>query len=170
MNEKFDISEAYSMNYLIHSIFIIGFGLAMIYFNWFVAIFILLFGIALMFIKTGVQFSTDLKKVKSYQSIFELKLGISRVISDFKKVDLKYTDEASFMFSQGLGRVIRVRTFDIVMTNFAHQKIILHEFTDYKLAEKTFNVFQKQLKLNGINHISEIQKAIVKRRRSSRRR
>jgi hypothetical protein len=72
------------------------------------------------------------------------------------------------MFSQGVARDIQARTYDIVLTKTTHQNIILHEFTDYKLAEKTYNVFVDKLEYNGTNLISEIQNAIVKKRKSYR--
>jgi hypothetical protein len=59
MEEEINISEGYSMNYLIHAIFVIGFGLAMIYLNWFIAIIVLFLGIILLFAKTGVSFSEN---------------------------------------------------------------------------------------------------------------
>ncbi|WP_146194084.1 hypothetical protein [Brumimicrobium oceani] len=156
------------MNYLIYAIFIIGFGLAMIYFNWMIAILILFVGIALLFTKSGVIFSADLKKFKSYKSFFGLTIGYSFQSSDFNKVKLKYTNETTNIFSQGVARDIRARTYDIVLTKSTNQKSTLHEFTEYKLAEKTFNIFVEKLGYEGVNKLAEIQSANLRKRKRGR--
>lgn len=170
MQEEFDISEGYSMNYLIHAVFIIGLGFAMIYFNWLIALIILCFGLFLLFAKTGVVFSSNMENVQAYKSFFGFKTGISYKVSDFKKVILKYTNEAVLLQSRGSSNVVRARTYDIELIKSNHKKIILHEFNDYKLAKKTFNILISQDGYTGTNNISEMQAAIVERRRKSRRR
>lgn len=169
MDEELNFSEGYSLNYLIPASFSIGAGLLMLNYSFIIALLFIFFGIILLLVKTGVAFTPDLKTVKNYKSFFGYKIGTDFKVSDFHSVKLKYTNEASLMQSRGSSNVIRARTYDIVLTSNSQRCQLLHEFTDYKLALKTFNVFL-ELGYGGTNLISETQKATVKNRIRNRRR
>ncbi len=134
MQKTIDYCEGYSLDYLIHALFIcVGAFFLGIYYL-FPAIMIAIFAILLLFVKSGIEIDVSKKLIREYKSIFNFKLGPWLEVMNYRKILLKYTRESQVMNSRGRSTSVNTRTFDLILIDENEVETPIYEFSKYKMA------------------------------------
>lgn len=149
------MNEGYSLNYLIHAFFVIIAGILGFMLNTFLAIGLIILGIMLLLVKTGVEIDCPNKYALAYQSIFGMRLGRKINLNDYKQVRLKRESHSTQMQSRGPSNVVETKVFLIQLMNDGDSKVDLYAFRKYSKAKKVFQTFVK-LGYAGIDEEAEL--------------
>ena len=159
------ISEGFSMNYLIPGMIALVGGVILVTFEPMITVIGVTIALFLLFIKTGVEVNFTKGKIRSYKTVFGIKLGFWKTIEKNTTGILRYTRSAAQMNSRGSSTTVRSETFDFNLFVEIGKEIHIHEFTQYKTARKLLKILEAYTDLNIIDAYREIQiKAMSKRK------
>lgn len=158
MQQKIDINEGYSLNYLVHAFFIIVAGIILFTVHFVLAIIVIVIGTLLLFAQTGVAIDLGKKQAIAFRSIFNFRIGTTIDLTKFNHVRLKYTNESSLMESRGTTTQITTKSYTLFLSLDKEQKTLLHEFTKYNLARKAFKAITDDLGYEGYDEVAALKK------------
>lgn len=150
------INLGYTFDYLgLGVLFILGGGICFLA-NIILAIFLLLFGILLLLLRTGIEVDTTKKKVRKYFDLFSIRFGNWIYATSLKKVELKATNESQTMNSRGGSKTYHTKSYDIILFGKFGTPIELNEFIDYNVACQTLMLISESFGLESRNEVEAI--------------
>jgi hypothetical protein len=158
------IDEGYSLNYLIPAAFVfMGGGLTCLYLLP-VGLGLIVCGILLISLKTGIELDFKNNKIRSYKSFFSLKTGEWISLKYYTSGKLCYVTRSKKKNEDGSSEKIRNKTYTIELLHQRGKKLPFHEFTSYKLAKQTKQILEEQLNIPVIDAIQESRKQAAGKR------
>ncbi|MDX1444972.1 hypothetical protein [Lishizhenia sp.] len=158
------VSEGFSMNYLIPGMIALVGGVICVTFEPMITVIGVPIALFLLLIKTGVEVNFTKSKIRSYKSVFGIKLGLWNTFEKDTTGILRYTRSAAQMSSRGSSTTVRSETFDFNLLDKMGKEIQIHEFTQYQIARKLLKILEANTGMNIIDEFRETQiKAISKR-------
>jgi len=155
MKQKINIREGYSLHFLIHAFFVMVAGILLFKLNILLAIGVIIIGIMLLLVKTGLEISCQKKYAFAYRSIFGFRVGRKNSLKTYDQVRLKRVSSSTEMQSRGPANVIKTKVFLIQLMN-DDSSVNLYEFGKYKQAQQVFNILVNQLSYKGIDEEAEL--------------
>lgn len=174
-----EIDEGYTLDFLIHAFFVGVPGLILIYIagadqsdpypSFSISILSALYSVGvilpiisglLISIKSGIQISTEQKRIRVYKSIFSKKFGTWINISTVKSAKLRLTNESQHLMSRGTEKTYATKTFDLFLIGNDDSEIEFHNFSDRRLALRALSDLKNQFDIQ----ITDNTKGKVKRK------
>ena len=145
MDKRTDYNEGYSMGYIIPAAFVIIVAYFIGVYYLIPGILVGLSAILLFLIKSGLEIDTSKKQIRSYKSLFNIRIGKWIDLDKIQSATLKYTREFQVMNSRGTSTNVRTVTFDLILINENKDEIKTYEFTEYKMARQVCNKLEEML-------------------------
>ncbi len=166
------ISEGFSNQYLVQGVGVVAGGLLCLLVSPYLTLPIVIVGIGLLAVRTGVLVDTKEFKYKLYREIFGISFGTWKSLKDTSELVLKLNVSKSSVggMNPGLGTyrstVIKTRTFDVLLISDGIQPKQLNDFVNYKPARRTAVVISKTLNIPLTDKVADkISQNKAKRRR-----
>ena len=167
-----EISEGYTLDYLIPALFIFIIGIAGFTKNiglGIVASSVLTpLAATLVCVKSGIDIDPVKKRARVYKALGKWKDGIWVDLSKFQRVELTATRISQVMRSRGTDKTFRTRTFDMKFIGEDQEDYEFHAFTDYLKARRTLAFLAKELGLSVSDKLYEAREEAMKRRKAER--
>ncbi len=144
--------------------FIIGGGICLLA-NLILAIFLILFGILLLLLKTGIEIDISNRKVRKYYDLFSIRFGNWINTAYLKKVKLRATNESQTMNGLGGSKTYRTKTYDIIFFDSTGNLSELNDFINYNIACNIFNIISESFALESENEVEQMRAIGLKRRK-----
>lgn len=167
MSNKINISEGFSLNYLVPAIFLFAISIPFFVFKWQIGIPIAFIAFILLRFKTGFVIDIDNRKILSYKSIFGVLMGQPKDISKYHTVYIVFThdvDQDDVDSIMEAGSMFQAKAYDLFVKNDLG-KLHLHEFVNYDLARNALEVIRDNFEMNFYDPIEENRKKVNKKKR-----
>ena len=167
MNKKINISEGYSLNYLVPAVFLFAISIPFLIFIWKIGIIIAFIAFILLRFKTGVVIDIENKRFLSYKSIFGILMGQPKDVSKYHTVYIVFThdvDEDDLNSLMEAGSMFQAKTYDLFVKNDLG-KLHLHEFVNYDLARNALEVIRENFEMNFYDPIEENREKMSQKKR-----
>lgn len=156
MKEISDINIGYKLQHLIPAFFVIVIGFLLFIVHWIFVIPVVLFGISLLCMRSGVEIDITNKQIRMYSALSNLKFGSWTDLKPFNHIELKYTNESQTMSSRGSTTTVRTKTYDLVFYTPNGKEEEFNDFTDYKIATQVFKIVANSFGMSSRNIIEEM--------------
>lgn len=151
-----DINIGYKLQHLIPAFFIIVIGCLLFFAHWLFAIPVVLFGISLLCMRSGIEIDITNKQIRMYSALSNLKFGSWTDLKPYNHVELKYTNESQTMSSRGSTTTVRTKTYDLVFYKSDSKEEEFNDFIDYKIATQVFRIVASSFGMTSRNIIEEM--------------
>lgn len=158
------VSEGFSMNYLIPAMIALVGGVVCIAFAPMITIFALPLAAFLLLFKTGIEINFNEKKIRSYNAILGLRIGLWTKYEENNTISLRYQRSAAQLMSRGSNTTVRAETYDCYLIKGKDKEIRIHEFTNYPTARKLLRILKEQTQLKIEDEYRDIQMQAIARR------
>ncbi len=170
------ISEGISFNYLIKGTLLAIFsGIISLFFL--PALIGLVVGVALVLASSGVEINIQKKQYRRYVGIFGYKIGkwndlIDTVSLNLRESTQQYTKRTFIlpMIGGWGGEKITHKTYDVSVTNYLSEEIIINDFDEYNQAVECLRALEVVTDKKGVNNYAIDTAKIIERRKHQRRR
>ncbi len=155
------ISEGFSNQYLVQGFGVVAGGLLCLLVSSYLALPIVIIGIGLLAVRTGVLVDTKEFKYKLYREIFGISFGTWKSLKNTSGLVLKLTISQSTIagMNPGLGTYrstsIKTRTFDVLLIRDGTQPKQLNDFVNYKPARRTAVIISKTLNIPFTDKVAD---------------
>jgi len=161
-----EIKLGYTFEYFIPGVLLIIIGGVSALGSIVAAIFLLIPGISLLLLQTGIEIDLDKKRVRKYYELFSLRFGSWIMTKKFSILELSPTNESQTMQHRAGQTTVETKTFDVIFVSKSGFSRELNEFKNYNTAYQVFKLIADTFVLESRNGVEEIRKAIVLRRKS----
>ncbi len=165
METRTFVQLGFTFEYFIPGVLLIIIGGVSFFANIFVATSILVFGISLLLLRTGIEIDANKKRVRKFYELFSFRFGIWVITANYIKVELSQTNESQTMMSRGGQRTYETKTYDIVFVNKSGFRRELNDFQNYNTAIQTLQIISKALTIESKNKVADIRHAAIQRRK-----
>ncbi len=165
MTERSFVKLGFTFEYFMHGVILIVIGLVCYLFNVIFATMILLVGIALLLVRSGIEIDSNFKKVRKYYEFFSLRFGTWVSVEKFQRIELRQTKESQTFVSRSGQKTFETKTYDIVLIDKTGFYIELNDFTNYNVAVETLALISKTFSMESVNQVVEIRKNAIERRK-----
>lgn len=159
----------YTFEYFAHALLLIFFGLVCLFVHYLISIVLILFGILLLLIKSGIELDASNNRLRNYSEIFGFKFGKWIDASGLQRIDLNYTSESQTVKSLIHTDSLHTKTFDVFLQFEDRQEIEIASFTDYQTALDVLGELTMELNVNSKDWINEIREQAFQNRKLRRR-
>lgn len=167
MTTNTTIKLGFTFDYFIPGVLLIIIGGVTYFANFIVATSILLLGISLIVLRSGIEIDPNKKRVRRFYELLSIRFGGWIGMKNFEKVELKFTNESQTLVSRGGQRTYETKTYDIVFVDHSGFSRELNDFRNYNVAVQTLDLISKTFSLKSTNEIAEIRKAALERRKDN---
>ncbi|MBI3134243.1 MAG: hypothetical protein HYZ14_06145 [Bacteroidetes bacterium] len=176
MSKPVIIHEGLTYEYLVPGLFVLILGGAVCFFSSVPGCIILITGILLMLLSTGIEVDAEGEKMRKYKSILRLKFGTWESLKNTVTVELKYNANAvkisGLFVTQPVGLTsifpnpgASAKTFDLYLADDTGEEKLVNQFLKIGLALKTLKALEQIPHLKIINHFEAMLKVQRKDRR-----
>ncbi len=155
------VSEGMTNSYLIQAFITLLLAAIGLTFNWFIALPLIIFAVALFTSTTGVQIDSLKKQYRKYIGLFGYKIGTWHSLSNVTKITLILSTERTTIrgitpgaIPVGRSSSIQVRTYDLIV-NDGIQREEINDFLTYSKAREAYNSLTECLNIGGRDFIAE---------------
>ena len=159
------IRLGFTFDYFVPGVLLIIIGGVCFFANSFIAFFILIFGITLLLLRSGIEIDPDKKRVRKFYDFFSVRFGMWIYSMNFSKVELSPTNESQTMLGRSGEMTYETKTYDILFIDDSGSSKELNDFKSYDTAVHVLDQISLILKLESINEVAEIRSAAMKRRK-----
>jgi hypothetical protein len=173
------IHEGLTYEYLVPGLFVLLGGGILFVFNTILAIVVVLFGILMMMLSTGLEVDFEHQRIRKYKSILFLKFGEWLYLRNIVQIELRYNSNSVKIKGPAGTNIVpgfglpwiapnpgaAAKTFDLYLLDDVGEEKLLNQFLKYGLAIKVLNVLEKVSRIKIINHFD----TMMKTQRSTRR-
>jgi hypothetical protein len=159
------IKEGNTNTFAIPAVGVLIVGLICLLAGPFIGFPVMLFGVTLFFVKSGMQIDTDGRRYRKYADYLGKKFGAWNTFVPCSKVVLQLSVEsqsvANYFMVGGTGMGANGRTtfksvtYDIMLVDQLGERMIFHEFMKYKVAREAVSAIANSLQLEYTDRVAE---------------
>jgi hypothetical protein len=114
----------------------------------------------------GITFNFKNKTAHYYSDYLFTKLGYKTDLSSYVKAFLTINHGSTDMNSRSMTRTVRTRSYDVCLVDKDNKKLLINEFTDIVLAQKTIRLLAENLDIPFIDEYQMRVESSLKKRAS----
>jgi len=164
-NEIKNKNFGFTFEYSTYAYIFIFVGLVNFWFYIYLAIGLVILGLIIFLIRTGIQVKLSEQKIRTYNELFGFKIGDWSDLTQVEQIELNYTSNAKAEKKHGEVEDFDNEDFEIVLRLKNDSLLELVNFGDYKLAKENFTWLIDTLKLPSKNIVEEIMEKAFERRK-----
>lgn len=175
MKKTILIHEGLTYEYLVPGLFIFLVGAAILFFSIFLGILIVISGLILMILSTGIEVDVVNQRIRKYQSFLFLRFGVWHGLKYIIQVELKYNPNSAnirgpvqptFAFPVLMPNPGgTAKTFDLYLIDDLGNENMINPFLKISLALKTLKALEGISHLKIVNRFEEMMKTQRRDRR-----
>lgn len=160
------VEEGYTLDFFIHGFFTGITGILLIYFDlmdyfrdesgfiesinikqFTLGLFLMLLSVLFFLVKSGIEISSEDRKVRVYKSLFNFNIGRWHRTDEIAQAYLKITKQSKEMMSLRQTRTHTYLNYDLYFAMKDNSEFIFHGFSKRRLGIKTLNLLHKYFKI-----------------------
>jgi hypothetical protein len=161
------IKLGYTFEYFIPGVLLIIIGGVCFLGNALAAIFLLVLGIILILLRSGIEIDEGRKSVRKFYDCFSIRFGRWISVKNMQAVELRFTNESKTMQHRGGQTSVRTKTFDIVFVKKSGTSYELNDFKSYHVATQALKLISQTFDLGARNIVEERRAAAILRRKKA---
>lgn len=159
------LDEGNTNSYLVQASVVILAGIGLCFVHWAVGVPVLLFGIAIAMLKTGLTFDGKRKRVRKYARFFNMYFGNWISLEKYTVADLQLYREKGAVRGRGASFDTLTQRYEVYLHAGFKEKFLLHDFDEYDMAKQALRILKDDFGMETNNSIAENIRNSKRRRR-----
>ncbi len=160
MPEQFKIEEGKTYEYVVHGSVLILLGFILFSVHWIFTIFVVILGIGMFLIKTGVEINYETKSIRKYTVFLGLKVGTWYNLNNYQAAELRYNSQRIgaqkvYWSSYFSPKPRSTDTYDLLLIDKQGKPLLLNPFLKFSIGNKTLEALKKIKGLANRNFAAE---------------